>query len=190
MKTIIKQCALPFLLIILLFSCKNDAEKKEEYFNDEIKPKLVEKYNCFNVDDCLSKYEFEGAREFVSEMIKFDDYGYRKSFEKIINSETIYWLDNKEYERAYKIVKEYDSGGAFSEYENSEKQYKIIEDIISSLLSDGNIKEAYLWALKASTTKDPSGYSAGSAYSDSGSTQQQVLIEKIETAKKVLKKTM
>ena len=78
----IKQIAILFLISLMLFSCKNYQQEKEEYFEEEIKPKLVEKYKCYGVDDCLSKYEFQGAREFASETAKF---GYSWEAEDINN---------------------------------------------------------------------------------------------------------
>lgn len=176
---------MPLLLISLLLSCKSDEEKKEAYFEDEIKPKLVEKYDCYNIDYCLSKYEFQGAREFASETSAFKWSGDSEAdSKKIITSESAFWLDKKEYDRAFKTVKEFDENDIF-EIANIKNEFNILDDIISSLLSDGNIDEAYAWALKATNIKDPSGY----GLSTGTMSQQQVLLGKIETAEKVLKRT-
>jgi hypothetical protein len=170
----IKQISILFFISILLFSCKNEQEQKEEYFEEEIKPKLVEKYKCYGVDDCLSKYEFQGAREFASETAKF---GYSWEAEdinnKIITAESTYWINEKEYDRAYKIIKEV-----------GENEFKVLDDITSSLISDKEFDNALLWALKASDIKTTVGYNI----SDGEDSQQKILLKKIATAKKMLSK--
>jgi len=181
----IKQIAILFLISLMLFSCKNYQQEKEEYFEEEIKPKLVEKYKCYGVDDCLSKYEFQGAREFASETAKF---GYSWEAEdinnKIITAESTYWINEKEYDRAYKIIKEYQPTGYEADYINFKKEFKILDDIISSLISDKEFDKALLWALKATDIKDDKGFEL----SDGKDSQQKILVKKITTSKKLLLK--
>ena len=169
----------------MLFSCKNEQEQKEEYFEEEIKPKLVEKYKCYGVDDCLSKYEFQGAREFANETARFDFYENNLSTnKKIITAESTYWVNEKEYDRAYKIIKEYQPTGYKADYINSKKEFEILDDIISSLISDKEFDKALLWAIKATDIKDADG----SAVSEGEDSQQKILVKKITTSKKLLLK--
>lgn len=179
----LKQISILFFISILLFSCKNEQEQKEEYFEEEIKPKLVEKYKCYGVDDCLSKYEFQGAREFANETAKFE---YANAVEdinkKIITAESTYWVNEKEYDRAYKIIKEYDPG--IYKSHKSEKEFEILDDIISSLISDKEFDQALLWALKATDIEDADGFNVR----DGKDSQQKTLVKKITTAKKMLSK--
>lgn len=66
-------------------------------------PDLTDKYNCKNVEDCLSKYEFEGAREYAShEKINF-----QRSLRNIISSEVVYNLENDRFNNAINLIKEY-----------------------------------------------------------------------------------
>jgi hypothetical protein len=185
----IKQISILFFISILLFSCKNENQQKEEYFEEEIKPKLVEKYKCYGVDDCLSKYEFQGAREFASETAKFG-YDDEANMNKIITSESTYWINEKEYDRAYKIIKEYEPARTYEDYLKSQKEFKVLDNIISSLISDKEFDNALLWALKASDIKATDGSNPGidSFSKDHGPSQQKMLLKKIATAKKMLSK--
>jgi len=173
----------------MLFSCKSEREKKEEYFEEEIKSKLVEKYKCYGLDDCLSKYEFQGAREFASETAKFEG-GNKDNMNKIITAESTYWVNEKDYDRAYKIIKEYQPTGYNSDDINFKKEFKILDDIISSLISDKEFDKALLWAIKATDIKTPDGKNPGmNEYeTDYGPSQQKILVKKITTAKKLLSK--
>lgn len=181
---IIKQISILFFISILLFSCKNEQEKKEEYFEEEIKPKLVEKYKCYGVDDCLSKYEFQGAREFASETEKFEPWDVDANMNKIITAESTYWINEKEYERAYKIIKEYEPSRTYEDYLKSEKEFKVLDNIISSLINDSEFEKALLWALKASDIEGTDGFKI----IGDGDSQQKILINKIKSAKKLLSK--
>jgi hypothetical protein len=181
----LKQISILFFISIMLFSCKSEYEQKEEYFEEEIKPKLVEKYKCYGVDDCLSKYEFQGAREYASESRKFEpSWDVEANLSKIITAESTYWLNEKEYERAYKIIKEYEPGETYQDYLKSEKEFKVLDDIISSLINESEFDKALLWALKAS---DINGVS-GNKISEGEDSQQKILLKKIATAKKMLSK--
>lgn len=174
----------------MLFSCKNEWEQKEEYFEEEIKPKLVEKYKCYGVDDCLSKYEFQGARDFASEIQVFSPslFG-NEVMEKIVRAESIYWLNEKEYDRAYKTVLEFKPSNTDWSNAEMERQYDILDDIISSLISDKEFDKALLWVLKASDQHNIEGWkkSDTSNWNDQ-ETQQKILLKKITTAKKILSK--
>ena len=180
----IKQIAILFLISLMLFSCKSEWEKKEEYFEEEIKSKLVEKYKCYGLDDCLSKYEFRGAREFASETAKFEGPNRElDNMNKIITAESTYWVNEKDYDRAYKIIKEYQATGYDSDKINFKKEFKILDDIISSLISDKEFDKALLWAIKATDIKDADGF--GTEVWDKDS-QQKILVKKITTSKKLL----
>ena len=57
---------------------------------------------CDNVDDCLSKYKFEEARKFASNMKS----GKTEELYKIICSESDYWINQNDLIRAINISKE------------------------------------------------------------------------------------
>ena len=100
------------------------------------------------------------------------------------------WINEKEYERAYKIIKEYEPSRTYEDYLKSEKEYKVLDDIISSLISDKEFDKALMWALKASDIKASDGSDPGidSFNEDHGPSQQKILLKKIENAKKMLSK--
>jgi len=72
---------------------------------------------CDNVDDCLSKYKFEEARKYASNLKDYeysDDFIPEKTgtnpkgdaFFKIICSETNYWINQNELNKAENVAKE------------------------------------------------------------------------------------
>lgn len=58
---------------------------------------------CDNVDDCLSKYKFEEARKHGS---LSSDWEKTKIFQKIIITESEYWISQNELDKAYNVARE------------------------------------------------------------------------------------
>ncbi|WP_395050303.1 hypothetical protein [Flavobacterium sp.] len=127
---------LPIFSILFLFSCKNSSS------------------DCDNIDDCLSKYKFEEARNYASELTdeNYDKKWYNyivggveerktknEELYKIISTETDYWISQNELEKAENTCNElkniqlsfnYGSGDRIGqeelEHKISEFNFKII----------------------------------------------------------------
>lgn len=63
---------------------------------------------CDNVEDCLSKFKFEEAREYLSQMSEFN-YGRRDAKRNIITAEVSFYLSNDSKDLALRSVTEYNS---------------------------------------------------------------------------------
>ncbi len=147
-----------------------------------------QKYGCSSVEDCLTKYEFEGARY-------FDNNGLGKS--KISLAEAVFLVGNEEYERAMNVINESD----VSEEKLNKNKYIIVSAVIERLILKNNIDEALLWVsricnicnIEGKTKKDViSYYGIGREgnenkkiedYWDESKTMDKVLTEKILKAK-------
>ena len=117
---IILQISIAFFIltipILLVNSCDSEMDKNREQFETEVKPKLVEKYNCDNIDDCISKYQFEGARAYMGATL-FDEFGENEEgLRKITRAEISYLIENGELEKAKSVANESDM---WDEYQNS-----------------------------------------------------------------------
>lgn len=133
---------------ILLSGCngkksdnQNDSEKnsissisKNGNINDKGLEK--EKCNCNSVEDCLDKYNFECAREFCSN----DKYNCDRK--KIIEIESLYWLNKNSYSRSKKIALEIFSVEEFDEIQKNNWYAEKLSDIINAMLNDNKIAEA------------------------------------------------
>jgi hypothetical protein len=151
-----------------------------------------QKYGCSSVEDCLTKYEFEGARY-------FDNNGLGKS--KISLAEAVFLVGNDEYERAMNVINESD----VSVQELNKNKYIIVSAVIERLILKNNIDEALLWVsricnicnIEGQTKKDViSYYGIGREgnenkkiedYWDESKTMDKVLTEKVLKAKKLKK---
>jgi hypothetical protein len=101
---------------ILIYSCESQLDKDREQFETEVKPKLVEKYKCDNIDDCISKYQFEGARAYMGATL-FDEFGENEEgLRKITRAEITYLIENGELEKAKSVANESDM---WDEYQNA-----------------------------------------------------------------------
>lgn len=151
------------------------------------------KYGCSTVDDCLTIYEFEGAR-YVHEG--------SSDLKKIINAEAVYMVKNDEYERAIDIISE----GRENFYSDDFRKLKfnIVEKIIENLLMNEDIESANKWVSRVCASCNADGQTKmdvidyhgigqkGSSgedkkiedYWDENETMDNVLLRKIENAKK------
>lgn len=152
------------------------------------------KYDCSTVDDCLTIYQFEGAR-YVSEG--------SSDLKKIIISEAAFLIENDEFDRALKVLFEgksnFESYGSYNEY--YETEYTILNSIVDKLLFKDNYDDALKWANKACNNCNLKGqtkqdvidyYGIGKEGEnrkiedlwDENETMDMVLLRKIENARK------
>ena len=174
------QLLIALLTASLVFTQCGGDSKKEEDLNA-----LEEQYKCKGVDDCLSKYEFEGARAYAPlvESWNLDD-----AMQKIVNAESKYWVKEKDYKTAIGIVDEYD-GGSYSQHEKIAMRYELLSVIIDELIEAGDFDQAKIYALKASDEHTLEGWNATQTNDfDKEETQQKLLLKKIDNAKKILSK--
>jgi hypothetical protein len=120
---------LSFFLILLLCSCSNTES------------------GCGSVDECLSSYDFEGARKLVDK----NEYGGDEKFKDITIAESKYWADKGEIDRALSIIDE--SWGldenAWKESDWQEWRYNIIDKGVTSCCEKGDYRQAKIYALKS-----------------------------------------
>lgn len=162
--------------LIIATSCGDQERDKKDA--------LLEKYNCSSLDDCLWKYEFEGARAYLS-LKKESGYVHREGAEinKILDAEANYWVKEKEYKKALSVIDE--SADDYSGDNKREKRFKLLSLIIDELIEDGDFTQAKLYALKGSDEHTIEGWSD---VRDEEKTQQKILLKKVEKAEKLLSK--
>jgi len=92
-----KNLIIVLIVLLCFFGCKNPCPN----------------CGCDNVDDCLSKYKFEEARKYASAINNSDEsnnYGNGKWSKEalfdIIYSESKYWINHNELNRAESLAKE------------------------------------------------------------------------------------
>jgi len=116
---------------------------------------------CSSVDDCLSSYDFEGARKQVADV---QDWDKDEEIQKITLAESKYWADKGDIDRALTIVDE--SWGTddddWPEADWQEWRYNIIDKGVTSSCEKGDYKQAKLYALKASNELNVDGFKIGS----------------------------
>jgi hypothetical protein len=115
---------------------------------------------CSSVDECLSTYDFEGARKFID-----DGYDFEKGekIKKITISESKYWADKGEIDRALTVIDE--SWGvsdyAWKESDWQEWRFNIIDKGVTSCCEKGDYRQAKVFALKASDDMNLAGQKLG-----------------------------
>ena len=82
-----------FLTGLLVFSsCDTETERKEK--------ELMEKHHCTSVDDCLSQYNFEGARALQANFDKdeiFEEIASSDEYASIIAAESTYLKNLRQF---------------------------------------------------------------------------------------------
>ena len=134
---------LTILSFLMTLSCSEDS-------------KLKEKYNCIGIDDCLSKFEFEGARAYISLPYDVENYKERGAhddgWKNILVSESNYWVKNGDFKKAIEVLdadkENYKVGNVFSTSGFNKTKYDLISKIIEELLDDNEFNEARKWVLK------------------------------------------
>jgi hypothetical protein len=168
---------------ILIFSSSCSDPKIKE---------LEEKYKCNSFEDCLDKYEFEGAHAFGSHLNMSSEDELR-----LVNAESEYWVKEKEYSKAISLIDEFSTAGTRVHMEGDllEIKLKTFNKIIDNLIEERNFDKAKEFALKLSNTENNDGDSE-EYFMDLSSdedrkfmSQQKVMLDKIETAEKLLKKS-
>lgn len=129
--------------ILLLIACSEES-------------KLNEKYDCSSVDDCLSKFEFEGARAYIS--LPYDRRVYQQrdahnnGWVNIIVSETNYWVNNGDFKKALQILdadkENYNNASDLNYTGFNRAKYDLISRIIEKLLDENEFSEARKWVLR------------------------------------------
>jgi len=172
----------------ILWSC---GESEQDLINVERAKKdaeLVSKYGCDSYEDCLSKFDFEGARAF-SALYGADEFN-------IVKAESQYWLRQKDYKRSLSVIDEYQTDEQFSEFDKlqAELRYNTVSAIIDDYIEERNFIKAKEYALKLDDTESKEGYNR-SEYGQHNdeklspfSSQQDDMLRKIEKAEKLLSK--
>jgi hypothetical protein len=101
---------------------------------------------CSSVDECLSSYDFEGARKQVG-----DGFDKDRDIKKITIAESKYWADKGEIDRALTIVDESWSTSDYiwPEADWQEWRYNIIDKGVTSCCEKGDYRQAKIYALKS-----------------------------------------
>lgn len=117
-----------------------------------------EKYGCSNFQDCLSKYQFDGAYYFYSNDINKT----KEMLMELISAQVSYWSREKNFEKAYDVLHEYkieadynlNTDDAENEkniaYNNQANYYNnLLDDLINKMLITDQPKETILNYCKA-----------------------------------------
>lgn len=179
------------ILLLFVSSCGSNCHENE--FN-----KIKDKYNYENIDDCLSNYEFEGARAFVAKMNSLETdmsctryIDHEENIKKIITAESIFLIDNGEYSKAIRVLEEVDAK-SFDFLRGAEQKSEIIanhlDKIISELLLKRDYDNAKEFAFKASSSRGFNGYEITSNDNENRKSQEDVLLDKIQKHKKQFSK--
>ncbi len=134
-----KKLLITIFSFFLIFSCSEES-------------KLKEKYDCIGVDDCLSKYKFDGARAYMSISEKKTE-DKSKDWEAVISAESDYWIKEGEFKKAISIIDqtisrvEYNSSSIVEYYHNLIRM-KAISTIVDELNDKNEFNEARKWVLK------------------------------------------
>jgi hypothetical protein len=129
-------------LLLSLFSCSNTES------------------GCGSVDECISSYDFEGARKFIGENWFDKD----EDIKKITIAESKYWADKGDIDKALTVIDE-TWGIEDSEWSEADWQswrYNIIDKGVASFCEKSEYKQAKILALKAADDINVDGFKIGS----------------------------
>ena len=174
-----------FLIISIIYFIKPIINTTEEY-------KLNFQHDCIGVDDCLSKYNFEGARAHVNFIKSSTDpiiltYNingiraeYDESWMNIINQESDFWFNDGDYEKALSIIKEeklkFDHAGKYNL-----AIHKLINSIIDELLIQNKFEDAKKWCFRLPDAKTDGWSRKESPYKyDEAPKMKDVMMKKIK----------
>ena len=177
---------------LIITSCGSKDNEAENTENEKKKKEkeLAEKYKCISCEDCLSKYEFEGARAYLA-LSDWREANFRQEI-TVLTAESNYWVKQKDYERALNIVDEFHN--EMAEREKQKIKHDILSKIIDDFISLKDYEKAKLFALKASDninlggenkSENPSAWDEESELKNWKS-QQKDLLDKIKNAEKLL----
>ena len=154
--------------LVILESCsseKNENLESKINFEDSI-------------DICLTKYDFESARNYLSRSEVNDK---KKKLLAIVKAEIAFYVREGEIDKAFQDIDETDFGSGGREGEKL--RYKLIEDVVEALLDKNDLVGAKKYALKAPNDIWIQGGQIG-ATSDPASSIRGKLLERIEEFKK------
>jgi hypothetical protein len=80
------------------------------------------KFECNSFEDCLSKYNFEGAYHYYGKYdgVK-DPKGKYFNFKKLISAQVNFWCNQKEYEKAFSVLNEHTMMSVYNLQTDDEK---------------------------------------------------------------------
>jgi len=165
---------------LLIISCDNFRAPEE---------KMSKKCKCEDVDDCLSKYNFECARTYMSKHEANNELGgLYSNLKKITIAESVYDAKQGEYQKALDVISEVD-GFYMSIEEKEEAKYTVLERAVDNFLEKGDLKTAKIWALKSSDSRAINGYDEvgmGEYAWEKTETQRKTLLKKIDEFQKAI----
>lgn len=136
--------------VFIFFMVKKDGENKEK----EVSPE--EKYGCSSFEECLAKYQFDGAYFFYSQEPT------KEKQMDLVNAQVTYWSKEKNFEKAYDILQEYKIEANYNlntgdEKDESNLAYNkqanfynnLLDDLINKMLITDQPKETILTYCKA-----------------------------------------
>jgi hypothetical protein len=159
-----------FTVLVVLESCSSEKKKKE---NLESKINIED-----SIDICLTRYDFESARNYLSHS-EVDDK--KKKLLTIVKAEIAFYVREGEIEKAFQDIDETDFGS--EEREGEKLRYKLIEDVVEALLDKNDLDGAKKYALKAPDNIWIEGGQSGST-SDPAQSIRGELLKRIEESKK------
>ena len=175
-----------FLIISIIYFIKPIINTTEEY-------KLNFQHDCIGVDDCLSKYNFEGARAHVnfikSKTVSYGELAeYDAGWKKIINQESDFWFNDGDYEKALSIIKEEKlkfvhegTRDLFDEHSYNLAIHKLINSIIDELLIQNKFEDAKRWSFRLPDAKTNGWSRDGSPHKyDEAPKMKDVMMKKIK----------
>lgn len=110
---------------------------------------------CANIDDCISKYDFVSARNYLSSFKYTELYDNTR---KIVIAESNYWVNQGEYDKALSIIDETDakqiSQYGYDDGEQNKIKSKLLKAIINKLIDNKYFTKAKQYALKETDEKE------------------------------------
>jgi hypothetical protein len=157
-----------FSLLLTLFSCSNTES------------------GCGSVDECISSYDFEGARKFMAKNWFNKD----EDIKKITIAESKYWADKGDIDKALTVIDETwgidDSD--WSEADWQSWRYNILDKGVSSFCEKADYKQAKILALKAADDLNVDGFKIGSELEESDRNNNHIKAKGPSMRKSLLKK--
>lgn len=143
-----------FILFLFISSCFSP--------NSENIKTVKTETGCTSVDDCISKYDFEGARAYMA--IKTDNiYIHDDDIKNVTIAESKYWADKGEIDKALTVIDE-SWGIDDSDWPEADWQswrYNIIDKGVATFCDKSEFKQAKGLALKASEDINVDGHKIG-----------------------------
>ena len=187
----------PYYFTLFLFISSCFSPHPDSYYGLKNK-KLKTESGCTSVDDCISKYDFEGARAYMA--IKPDiDAIHDDDIKNVTIAESKYWADKGEIDKSLTVIDE--SWGVddyfWSEEDWQSWRYNIIDKGVATLCEKNEFKQAKGLALKAAEDINVDGFKIGSdtdEYDEDGNhikakgpSMQEALLKKINKYEELLK---